>query len=134
MISRSILAAVLAIGIAVPALAQVGVDVKTPEGDVGVKAPGVNVDVGASAKPAPADDWVGRYVYSADGKHLGEIAAISGDKVYADIGGFLGIGETRVLLDSAQIKTVQANRIDLTLTEKEAKALPAADKETAAPK
>ena len=72
----------------------------------------------------PTDAWIGRAVYSADGKHLGEMAAIASDQVYADIGGFLGIGETRVLLSDDSIHAVTDDRIVLKLTEAEAKSLP----------
>ena len=45
--------------------------------------------------------------------------------VYADLGGFLGIGATRTLIKSSQIQDVKDDRIVLTLTEVEAKNLPA---------
>jgi hypothetical protein len=63
---------------------------------------------------------------------VGEVSAISGDKVYADIGGFLGIGESRVLLSADQIARVEDERIDLTLTEAQTSTLPPADWEPAA--
>jgi hypothetical protein len=100
------------------------VDVKAPSGSVEI-----DVDVGSK----PSDAWIGRAVYSSDGKHLGEVAAIAGDQVLVDIGGFLGIGETRVALDDDQIATVTNNRIDLKLTEAEANSLPAADAKEVAP-
>jgi hypothetical protein len=129
MITRIILAAVLAVGAAGAALADVkvntpGVDVKAPSGQVEI-----DVDVGSK----PSDAWIGRAVYSSDGKHLGEVAAIAGDQVLIDIGGFLGLGETRVSLDDDQIATVTNNRIDLKITEAEANSLPAADAKEAAP-
>ena len=55
------------------------------------------------------------------------IGAVSGDQVYADIGGFLGIGETRVLLTPDKIASVKNDRIVLKLTENEAKNLPSVD-------
>ena len=129
MISRTILAAALAMGTAGAALADVkvntpGVDVKAPSGRVEI-----DVDVGSK----PSDAWIGRAVYSSDGKHLGEVAAIAGDQVLVDIGGFLGLGERRVSLDDDQIETVSNNRIDLKLTEAEANSLPAADTNEPAP-
>lgn len=132
MTSRSILAAVLAIGTGTAALADVqvntpGVHVKTPGGGVEL-----NVDVGS--KVTPTDAWIGRAVYSSDGKHIGEIAAIANDQVYADVGGFLGIGETRVLLGTGQIAAVREDRIVLKLTDAETKTLPATDKNAGAPK
>lgn len=124
MITRAILVSVLAAGFAGSALAEV--QVKTPGVSVETPAAGVDVNVGAKQALMPTDAWIGRPVYSSDGKHVGEIAAISGDQIYADIGGFLGLGETRVLLGSADIAGVQNDRIDLTLTEAEAQKLPAA--------
>ncbi|HEY8247092.1 MAG TPA: hypothetical protein VIG38_07405 [Hyphomicrobium sp.] len=125
MISRSILAVVLAIGTATAARAEVGVQLKTPGG---------HLDINVGSKVAPTDAWIGRAVYSSDGKHLGEVAAIAKDQVYADFGGFLGIGETRVLLSDDQIEGVKDNRVILKLTEAEAKSLPAVDKNAVAPK
>lgn len=130
MISRSILAAVLAVGAGTAALAEV--QVKTP--GVEVRAPGIDLDINVGSKVKPTDTWIGRAVYSVDGKHLGEIAAIASDQVYADIGGFLGIGETRVLLSDDSINAVTDDRIVLKLTEAEVKALPAVDKDAVAPK
>lgn len=131
MISRSILAAVLAAGTTGAALADVkvntpGVSVKTPAGGVEL-----NVDVGSKVKPDQA--WIGRAVYSSDGKHLGEVGAIADDQIYADIGGFLGIGESRVLLSTREIGAVTNDRIVLTMTEAEAKSLPATTKEPMSP-
>jgi hypothetical protein len=132
MLTRAILASILAIGTAGAALADVkvntpGVQVETPAGGAGV-----NVDVGAKNALTPTDAWIGRPVYSSDGKHIGEISAISGDQIYADIGGFLGIGETRVLLQSTDIASVKEDRVDLTITQAQADKLPAADKAPAA--
>lgn len=78
-----------------------------------------------------AKSWIGRTVYSSDGKNLGEVGELvrgPDDKlteVHADIGGFLGIGETRVRLGSDKIQEVRDDRIILNLKEEEAKALPA---------
>jgi hypothetical protein len=130
MISRSILAAVLAIGTGTAALA--GVQVKTP--GVDVKAPGVDLDINIGSTVKPTDAWIGRSVYGTDGNHLGEVAAIANGQLYVDIGGFLGLGETRVLLSDDQIESVTDDRIVLKMTENEAKALPAVDKEAVAPK
>jgi hypothetical protein len=133
MISRTLLAAILAVGTATAALAQVqvetpGVQVKTPAG-------GVDLDIKVgSAKVTPTDAWIGRAVYGTDGNHLGEVAAIANGQLYVDIGGFLGIGETRVLLNDDQIDSVTDDRIVLKLTEAEASALPAVDKDAVAPK
>lgn len=128
MISRIILAAALAVATSGAALAEVGVEFKSPEGRAGVD---VDVDIGAKAK-APTDAWIGRSVYSSDNKDLGEVAAIANDKIYVDMGGFLGLGETRVLLDDDAIQDVTDDRIVLKLTEAEAQQLPSAEKAPAA--
>jgi hypothetical protein len=80
---------------------------------------------------APDQNWVGRYVYSTDGKDLGKIASVKSNgtsgEVYFDMGGFLGLGATRTRVTSDQVKEVQHDRIVLRLTQAEAKNLPAAD-------
>lgn len=125
MISRTIMAAALAAGTAGAALADVkvntpGAKVDAPSGPVEL-----NIDVGSQMKPTEA--WVGRAVYSSDGKSIGEVAAVSDDNVYIDIGGFLGIGESRVLLNGRDLGSVEPDRIVLKLTEVEAKNLPSTD-------
>ena len=132
MITRTILAAALAAGTAGAALAEV--QVKTP-GGVQVEAPAgpVDLNVNVTNDMKPTEAWVGRAVYSSDGKNLGEVAAIADDSLYVDIGGFLGIGETRVLLDNDKLGAVEPDRIVLKLTEAEAKSLPSTDAKPAAP-
>jgi hypothetical protein len=124
MITRTILATILAAGTAGAALAEV--EVKTP--GVNVEAPSgrVDLDIDVGGKVVPSDAWIGRPVYSSDGTHVGEVAAISGDRAFADIGGFLGLGETRVLLGPVQIARVTDDRIELAITASEAGSLPAA--------
>jgi hypothetical protein len=76
-----------------------------------------------------AKSWIDRPVFSSDGKEIGEVAAFkraADDTVlemHADIGGLLGMGETRVSVAPAQFK-LQTDRVVLTLTEEQAKALP----------
>jgi hypothetical protein len=125
MISRTILVAALAFGTAGAALADVkvntpGAKIDAPSGPVEL-----NITVGSEMKPTEA--WVGRAVYSSDGKNVGEVAAVADDSIYVDIGGFLGIGESRVLLNESQLGGVQPDRITLKLTEAEAKNLPSTD-------
>ena len=125
MISRTIVAAALAVTVAGTAFADVkvntpGAQIDAPSGPVDL-----NINVGTSLKPTEA--WVGRAVYSSDGKHLGEIAAIAPDQVYVDMGGFLGIGETRVLVSDSDLGTVEPDRIVLKMTEAQAKNLPSTD-------
>src|SRR5688500_13804533 len=67
MISRTILAAIVAAGMAGAALAEV--QVKTPGVDVKAPAGGVELDIDIGKTP-PSDAWIGRAVYSADDKHL----------------------------------------------------------------
>jgi hypothetical protein len=76
-----------------------------------------------------AKSWIDKLVFSSDGKELGEVAAFkrAADntvlEMHADIGGLLGMGETRVSVTPAQFK-LQDDRVVLTLTEQQAKALP----------
>jgi hypothetical protein len=132
MISRTILAAIVAAGTAGAALAEV--QVKTPGVDVKAPSGGVELDVDVGSKIPPSDAWIGRAVYSADNKHLGEVSGTAGDKIYFDMGGFLGIGETRVVLDDDSVASVKNDRIHLKLTEAEAKSLPPVDETQIAPK
>jgi sporulation protein YlmC with PRC-barrel domain len=84
---------------------------------------------------ADLSKWIGRQVYSSDGKDLGKIAALQRDpdgkvnQIQADIGGFLGFGETRVRFTADQIKQVKADSLVVSLTEAEAKSLPPIDKQ-----
>ena len=55
------------------------------------------------------------------------MTGIALDQVYADMGGLLGIGETRVALAGDSIQAVQDDRIVLKLTETEAERLPPVD-------
>jgi hypothetical protein len=125
MISRTIIVTGMALALSGAALAQV--EVNTPNVQVKTPAAGVDLDVNVGSKLTPTDAWIGRAVYSADGKHLGEVAAVADDQTYVDIGGFLGIGESRVLLANDKIDGVTDDRMILKLTEAEVKNLPAVD-------
>lgn len=76
-----------------------------------------------------AKSWVGKPVYSSDNKKLGEIVEFKRgtdntvQEMHADIGGFLGMGETRVKLTPQQFK-LQGDRAVLNLTQAQAKTLP----------
>jgi hypothetical protein len=80
---------------------------------------------------AQAKSWIDKPVFSSDGKELGEVAAFkrSADdtvlEMHADMGGMLGIGESRVAVTPSQFK-LQNNRVVLSLTAEQAKALPKA--------
>jgi hypothetical protein len=91
----------------------------------------------APATAAPAvhapfvadENWVGRYVYSSDGKDLGKIASVkrsgASGEIYFDMGGFLGLGATRKHVAGEQVRDVQNDRIVLRLTKDQAETLPA---------
>jgi hypothetical protein len=76
-----------------------------------------------------ANYWIDKRVFSVDGKELGEVAAFKRApdntvlEMHADIGGLLGIGETRVSVTPEQFH-LRKDRVDLTVTEEQAKALP----------
>jgi hypothetical protein len=80
-----------------------------------------------------AERWLGRAVYGSEGSWLGEIVALRRDpenrviEIDADIGGFLGIGETRVRVSTDQIKEVKPDGLVLKLSRTEAENLPAID-------
>lgn len=87
-----------------------------------------NVDV-LKLTDAEAKAWLNKKVYSSDNKNLGEVAAVQRDasgkvlELYADIGGFLGIGETRIGVKPTDFK-LGKDRVMLNLTAEQAKALP----------
>jgi PBP1b-binding outer membrane lipoprotein LpoB len=76
-----------------------------------------------------AKSWIDKPVYSSDNKQIGEVVAFKrgADNVvtemHADIGGMLGMGESRVKLMPAQFK-LQGDRVVLNLTQEQAKTLP----------
>ena len=78
--------------------------------------------------------WLDKPVYTSDGKKIGEVAAFQRDAatnkvigMHADIGGFLGLGQTRVKLTPAQFK-LQGDRVVLDLTAAQTNDLPKAQK------
>lgn len=76
-----------------------------------------------------AKAWVDKPVYSSDNTKIGEVAAFARGtdntvtEMHADIGGFLGMGETRIKLTPAQFK-LQGDRVVLNLTAAQAKDMP----------
>jgi hypothetical protein len=78
---------------------------------------------------AEAKNWINKTVYSSDGKNLGEVSAIDRDasghvrELHADIGGFLGLGETRVKVLPSQFK-LSSDRVILNVTGDQANTLP----------
>ncbi len=119
------LAMALATAVAFPAFAQEPVLKVPTAGEASV----ISKDVSIMLTAEQAKSWVGKPVYSSDGKNVGEIAAFArgaDDKVsemHADIGGFLGIGETRVRVMSAQFK-LAGDRVTIGMTAEQAKDLP----------
>lgn len=77
-----------------------------------------------------AKEWIGRSVYSSDGEQLGEIADIKRgpdnkvSELHVDIGGFLGIGETRVRVTSDKVQEIKDDTMVLSLVEADADNLP----------
>jgi len=122
---RSIsMAAILAAAFALPALAQEST-VKSP--------PAVQAVAPLMLTEEQAKSWVDKQVYSSDDKKVGEIAAFARGtdntvtEMHIDIGGFLGIGETRVKLMPGQFK-LQGDRAVLNVTAEQAKDLPKVQK------
>ncbi len=80
-----------------------------------------------------ANSWIDKPVYSSDGKEVGEIVAFNRGadnrvtEMHADIGGLLGLGETRVTIAPSQFK-LEGDRAVLNMTEAEAKNLPKVSK------
>ena len=76
-----------------------------------------------------AKEWIDKVVYSSENKKVGEVAAFTRDatgkvtEMHADIGGFLGIGETRVRVMPAQFK-LMGDRVVLNLDSEQVKSLP----------
>ncbi len=76
-----------------------------------------------------AKGWIDKAVYSSDGKNVGEVVAFARDgsgkvtEMQADIGGFLGLGQTRVRLMPSQFKLMD-DRVVLSITAEETKTLP----------
>jgi hypothetical protein len=76
-----------------------------------------------------AKGWIDKVVYDSNGKKFGEVAAFARDgsgkvtEMHADIGGFLGMGQTRVRVMPSQFKLID-DRAVLSITAEQAKALP----------
>lgn len=143
MIRSLSLAAILATTLSLPVLAQ-STDLPRTAPAATTTAPDQNTTGAGSASGAAmpgsseeaitltsqqAEDWVGKTVYSSDGKNVGEVAAFargSDDKVsemHIDIGGFLGLGETRVKLMPNQFK-LSGDRATIDMTSDQVKDLP----------
>lgn len=80
-----------------------------------------------------AKTWIDKAVYSSDGKNVGEVVAFERDasgkviEMHADVGGFLGLGQTRVRLMPSEFKLMD-DRAVLSITAEQAKTLPKVQK------
>jgi PRC-barrel domain len=132
-ISQAAVLATILAGLALPALGQ---DAVKPQPSPSVTQPSASgpliVTPSASRMILTAPEataWVDKPVYSNDGQKLGEVAAFQRNpdntvtEMHADIGGFLGLGETRVKLAPTQFK-LQGDRVVLDMTAAQAKELP----------
>jgi len=96
-------------------------------------APQAQTTASVTLTEEQAKQWVDKPVYSSDGKNLGEVAAFKRSvdntvtELHADIGGFLGMGQSRIKLSPSEFK-LQGDRVVLNLTEAQAKALPTIEK------
>ena len=72
----------------------------------------------------PGEDEAG--VFVGDFQGVGCFGGVTGQTVYVDMGGFLGLGATRKNIASYQIQDVKNDRIVLKLSEAAAEGLPAA--------
>ena len=91
--------------------------------------PSMSTDGAPVLSTEQAQRLVDKTVYSSDNKNLGEVAAVQRDssgkvtEIHADIGGFLGLGETRVRVMPSQMK-ISDDRIVLSISSEDAKQLP----------
>ena len=121
------------------ALAQTTAPSDTPPATPpAVTAPSVQPTTPAETAPMLTEEQakalIGATVVSSDDSNLGDVAAIqrSADgkitELHADIGGFLGIGQTRVRVMPSEFTVAADNRILLKLTAAQAKELPKVEK------
>ncbi len=110
-----------------------GTQSATPSTQSGTQPSAQDQASGVTMTEDQAKEWVDKAVYSSDGKEIGEVAEFkraADNKVtelHADLGGFLGMGETRVKLTPSEFK-LQGDRVVLNITEEQAKALPKIEK------
>jgi hypothetical protein len=101
----------------------------TKPGNATTSAPARPLASNTTLTDQQVKSWVGKPVYSSDNKKLGEIAEFKRgadnivQEMQADIGGFLGMGETRVKLTPQQFK-LEGDRAVLNVTQAQAKTLP----------
>lgn len=86
-------------------------------------------DEGLILTEEQAKNWIDKSVFSSDEKNVGEVAVLQRDtsgkaaEMQVDVGGFLGIGQTRVQVMPSQFKFVN-DRVVLSLTAEQVKTLP----------
>ena len=84
---------------------------------------------GATMTESEALAWVKKPVYSSDNKNIGDVTAVDRDAsgnvtgLQADIGGFLGMGSTRVRINPSDY-ALGSDRVTLRITSAQAKELP----------
>jgi PRC-barrel domain len=127
MIRTLSLAAVLASALALSAIAQ---DTKTKiEPSATTAATSAQQGATLALTEEEGKTWIDKPIYSSDGQKIGEVVAFQRDAannvigLHADVGGFLGIGQTRINLTPPQFK-LQGDRVVLELTAAQAKELP----------
>ncbi len=97
--------------------------------DAGIAANSAQQSADITLTEKEALSWVDKAVYSSDGEQVGEVVSFERDAdnkvigMQADIGGFMGLGETRVNVSPAQFN-LQGDRVMLNLTAEQANALP----------
>lgn len=126
---RKIIPLALAFSATLAASAVAQTTTTTPETAPSVSTPATRDSAAMTLTDEQAKAWVNKSVYSSDAKTVGEVAAVQRDpsgkvtELHADIGGFLGLGETRVRVMPSQFK-LENDRIILNVTSEQAKALP----------
>ena len=95
-------------------------------------APGGSV---SSMTEEQAKSWIDKSVYASDNKNVGDVAAIQRDssgkvtEIHADVGGFLGIGTSRIRVMPSQF-SLQGDRVVLNVPSDQVKGLPKVEAST----
>jgi len=101
----------------------------TPAPSTTTVTPKNDAATGMTLSDQQARAWIDKTVYSSDNKNVGEVAEIRRDssgkvtELYADVGGFLGLGEHRIQLMPGQFKFGD-DRVMLNMAADQVKALP----------
>ncbi len=92
-------------------------------------APAVAKGPDQSLSPQDAQGWVGKPVYSNDGKELGKVTRLESGpenkatQLYTDIGGVTGSGRHQVILPATRF-SLESDRVVLDMTAAQATKLP----------